>query len=254
MGSSDEPVGDARARLSRRRLLAAGALLGAAPIGVAAETLTRGGPPWAPNTAAYPQTADLAQRYDFFSGAEAAFVEAAAARMIPKDELGPGALEAGVPIFIDRQLAGDFGKAASWYMQGPWDSGLPTQGYQSRHTPAQMYRAAIAAVDKATQNASNNAFAKLSGADQDAFLKRLASGDQQLEGVDSNAWFKLFLQNVMEGFFSDPIYGGNRDMAGWKLIGFPGARYDMSAYVKQYGKAYPLPPVGIGGRPAWSRS
>ena len=100
--------------------------------------------------------------------------------MIPKDELGPGAFEAGVPIFIDRQLNGDFGKAATWYMQGPWDTGLPTQGYQSRYTPAQMYRAAISAIDKATRNASNNVFAKLSGDDQDAFLwKRLASGDQQ---------------------------------------------------------------------------
>ena len=254
MGSSDEPTGEARARLSRRRLLAAGALLSAAPLGVAAETITGVGPPWAPNTAAYPQAADAANRYNFFSGAEAAFVEAAAARMIPKDELGPGALEAGVPIFIDRQLAGDFGKASSWYMQGPWDTGLPTQGYQSRYTPAQMYRAAIAAIDKATQNASNNAFARLGGDDQDAFLKRLASGDQQLEGVDSKGYFKLLLQNVMEGFFSDPLYGGNRDMAGWKLIGFPGARYDMSAYVKQYGKPYPLPPVGITGRPAWTRS
>src|SRR5665213_1692765 len=105
--------------------------------------------------------------------------------MIPKDELGPGALEAGVPVFIVRQLGGDFGKSSSWYMQGPWDPGLPTQGYQSRYTPAQMYRAAIAAIDKATQNASNNAFARLGGDDQDAFLKRLASGDQQLEGVDA---------------------------------------------------------------------
>lgn len=253
MDSSDGPDGRERTQLSRRRILAAGALLGTAPLGVAAETIGGSGPPWAPNTAAYPQSPDPAQRYDFFSGPEAAFIEAAAARMIPKDELGPGALEAGVPIFIDRQLAGDFGKGATWYMQGPWDAGLPTQGYQSRYTPAQMYRAAIAAVDKATQNASNNTFAKLSGEDQDAFLKRLASGDQQLEGVDAKAWFKLLLQNVMEGFFSDPIYGGNRDMAGWKLIGFPGARYDMTAYVKQYGKPYPLPPVGIGGRPAWSR-
>jgi gluconate 2-dehydrogenase gamma chain len=253
MGVSDEPTGSGRARLSRRRVLAAGALLGAAPIGVAAETLTGAGPPWAPNTAAYPLAADPAHRYDFFTGAEAAFVEAAAARMIPKDELGPGALEAGVPVFIDRQLAGDFGKATTWYMQGPWAPGLQTQGYQSRYTPAQMYRAAIAAIDKATQQASNAAFARLPGDDQDAFLKRLASGEQPLEAVESKTYFRLLLQNVMEGFFCDPLYGGNRDMVGWKLIGFPGARYDMTAYVKQYGRPFPLPPVGITGRPDWSR-
>ncbi|HEY1753207.1 MAG TPA: gluconate 2-dehydrogenase subunit 3 family protein [Caulobacteraceae bacterium] len=240
--------------MSRRRLLSAGALLGAAPLGVGAEAIRGSGPPWTPNTAAYPQAADTGHRYDFFTGPEAAFVEAAAERMIPKDELGPGAVEAGVPIFIDRQLAGDFGKAASWYMQGPWAAGEKTQGYQSRYTPAQMYRAAIAGIDKATQRASNATFARLGGDDQDAFLKRLASGDQQLDGVDAKSYFKLLLQNVMEGFFSDPIYGGNRDMAGWKLIGFPGARYDLTAYVTQHGKPFPLPPVGITGRPAWTRS
>jgi gluconate 2-dehydrogenase gamma chain len=254
MGSSDDPAGGARARLSRRRLLAAGALFGAAPLGAAAETIGGSGPPWSANTAAYPLTADGSGRYQFFTAAEAAFVEAAAARMIPKDELGPGAVEAGVPLFIDRQLAGDFGKASAWYMQGPWDKGLTTQGYQSRYTPAQMYRAAIPAIDKAVQNGSNTSFARLATTDQDAFLKRLAGGDQQLDGVDAKAFFKLLLQNVMEGFFSDPLYGGNRDMAGWKLIGFPGARYDQTAYVTRHGKPYPLPPVGITGRPAWSKA
>jgi gluconate 2-dehydrogenase gamma chain len=251
--SADEPVGGGPAKLSRRLILSAGALI-SAPLGLAAETIRGSGPPWTPDTAAYPQAPDPAHRYDFFSAAEAAFVEAAAQRMIPKDELGPGAVEAGVPVFIDRQLAGDFGKATNWYMQGPWETGEKTQGYQSRYTPAQMYRAAIAAIDKATQQASNATFAKLGGDDQDAFLKRLASGDQQLQGVDAKAYFKLLLQNVMEGFFSDPLYGGNRGMVGWKLIGFPGARYDMTAYVTQYGKAFPLPPVGITGRPAWTRS
>ncbi|HEY3800874.1 MAG TPA: gluconate 2-dehydrogenase subunit 3 family protein [Caulobacteraceae bacterium] len=229
-------------------------LLSAAPIGLAAETIAGSGPPWTPDTAASPQSVDAANRYDFFTAVEAAFIEAASERMIPKDELGPGAVEAGVPIFIDRQLAGDFGKATNWYMQGPWATGAPTQGYQSRYTPAQMYRAAIGAIDQATQQASGAAFAKLNGDDQDAFLKRLASGDQQLEGVDAKSYFKLLLQNVMEGFFSDPLYGGNRGMAGWKLIGFPGARYDLTAYVSQYGKPFPLPPVGITGRPAWTRS
>jgi gluconate 2-dehydrogenase gamma chain len=253
MSSPDSPAEDERARLTRRRLLTAGALLGAAPLSVAAETLTGSGPPWAETTAAYPLTADAGARYDFFTAAEAAFIEAASARMVPNDALGPGALEAGVPIFIDRQLAGDFGKAASWYMQGPWAKGEKTQGYQSRYTPAQMYRAAIGAIDTAVQHASNTTFAKLAPTDQDAFLKRLASGDQALDGVDSKAFFKLLLQNVMEGFFSDPIYGGNRGMAGWKLIGFPGARYDQTPYVTQHGKPYPLPPVGLKGRPDWSQ-
>jgi hypothetical protein len=55
----------------------------------------------------------------------------------------------------------------------------------------------------------------------------------------------MFLQNVMEGFWSDPIYGGNKNMIGWKLIGFPGARYDHRDFVSRHGEPYPLPPVGL---------
>jgi gluconate 2-dehydrogenase gamma chain len=64
----------------------------------------------------------------------------------------------------------------------------------------------------------------------------------------------MFLQNVIEGFFSDPIYGGNRDMVGWKLIGFPGARYDYRPYVSKHNQKLALEPVGIGGRPGWTPS
>jgi gluconate 2-dehydrogenase gamma chain len=84
-------------------------------------------------------------------------------------------------------------------------------------------------------------------------LKGLESGGISLDdGVDSKSFFAMLLQNTKEGYFSDPIYGGNRGMGPWRMIGFSGARYDQRAYVLAYGKPYPLPPVGIGGRPAWS--
>jgi gluconate 2-dehydrogenase gamma chain len=59
------------------------------------------------------------------------------------------------------------------------------------------------------------------------------------------------MQNTVEGFFSDPLYGGNKDMAGWKLIGFPGARYDYRPYVSRHGEKLDLEPVGIMGRSGW---
>ena len=240
--------------LSRRRLLGAGAALGAAPIAVAqAATLGHGdGVPFTPNQADSPQAADASSGYVYFTPAEAAFVEAASARMIPADALGPGAVEAGVPVFIDRQLAGDFGHASRMYMQGPWPAGLKTQGYQSRFTPAQMYRAAIPAIDAEARRTGGSGFAQLAPEAQDALLKRLETGAVDLGQVSSTAFFALLLQNVMEGFFSDPIYGGNRGMVGWKLIGFPGARYDQTEFVSKFGEPYPLPPVGIRGRPAWT--
>ena len=70
---------------------------------------------------------------------------------------------------------------------------------------------------------------------------------------DAKAFFALLWQNTLEGFWSDPQYGGNLDMAGWKLIGFPGARYDQSAFVSEHGARYPLPPVALRGRVEWDR-
>jgi gluconate 2-dehydrogenase gamma chain len=239
-------------KLSRRGLLAVAA---AAPLAPAAAATLRGGMAWREGAADAPTPAAAGQAYIFFTPAEAAFIEAVTARLIPTDALGPGAREAGVAIFIDRQLAGEFGRGGRWYMQGPWGPGEPTQGYQTRLTPAGVYRAAIRAIDAQVGREGKAAsFAKLAAADQDGFLQRLEKGQVQLQGVETKTFFDMLLQNTIEGFWSDPIYGGNRDMVGWKLIGFPGARYDHSPFVSQYGKPYPLPPVGLKGRAAWSRS
>ena len=246
----DEP------RLSRRRLLTAGAVIGAVPV-VTAAAATLGGSdvPFKEGQSNAPLAVDTSASWTWFTEAEAAFITAAVARLIPADDLGPGALEAGVPTFIDRQLAGAYGRGERWYMQGPWAPGLPTQGYQTRLTPAGLYRAAIKAIDAAVVRESRGgSFARLAANDQDAFLQRLEKGDVALDGLDAKAFFAQLLQNTMEGFWSDPIYGGNKDMAGWKLIGFPGARYDNTEFVSKHGEKYPLPPVGINGRVEWIRS
>lgn len=243
-------------RLSRRALLTAGAAATALPVATATAALLGGADvPWQEGLTNGPPVVPDAAGWSWFTDAEAAFVTAAVARLIPADDLGPGAVEAGVPTFIDRQLAGPYGSGQRWYMQGPWAPGLPTQGYQTRLAPAGLYRAAIKAIDAAVVRESRGgSFAKLAAADQDAFLQRLEKGDVALEGVDAKSFFAQLLQNTLEGFWSDPIYGGNRDMAGWKLIGFPGARYDQSTFVAQHGAAYPLPPVGLKGRVEWIRS
>jgi gluconate 2-dehydrogenase gamma chain len=213
--------------------------------------------PWREGEAAAPTAAisSSSNAYTFFNAAESAFIEAAVARLIPKDELGPGALEAGAAIFIDHQLAGSYGKAERWYMQGPWAEGLSTQGWQTRLTPAQLYRAAIREIDESVgKEGKAPVFAKLTQDDQDAWLHRIEDGKVTLPTVHAKTFFQLLIQNTLEGFFCDPLYGGNRDMVGWKLIGFPGARYDHSPYVKKHGERYPLPPVGIEGRTEWNRT
>ena len=239
--------------VDRRRVLGLGVLACAAPLASSAAQLSGEGLLWTADTAAYPTATDLRAGYVFFTPDEAAFIEAACARIVPADASGPVALEAGVPLFLDRQLAGDYGKGARWYMQGPFGKSTGTQGYQSSYPPAGLHRAAIKAIGERMGQGGGQPFHKRGAADQDAVLKDLEAGKLDFgPDVVAKAYFGLLLQNVMEGYFSDPIYGGNRGMAAWKMIGFSGARYDQRAYVLAYGKPYPLPPVGIGGRPAWS--
>src|ERR1700689_2419487 len=142
----------------------------------------RGSLPWAEGTADAPPAAS-GTGYMYFTAAEAAFIESAVGRLIPDDPVGPGAVEANVPFFLDRQLAGPFGRGDHYYLGGPWPKGTPEQGYQSRFSPAQLYRAAVTAIDQYVgANFNGVTFSKLSTADQDKLLKGLESGDVKLEG------------------------------------------------------------------------
>lgn len=184
----------------------------------------------------------------FFSAAEQQWVEAATARLIPDGDDGLGAGGAHVAVFIDRQLAGPFGRAQHWYMQGPWEKGTDQQGYQLKLTPGELYQTAIRNVDDWCRQHHQKAFAQLPGADQDDVLHGLESGDIELADVPAKAFFTVLLKNTVEGFLADPMYGGNYNFAGWKLVGFPGPRYNYVAEIEQYGKPYAEPTVGILGR------
>jgi gluconate 2-dehydrogenase gamma chain len=184
----------------------------------------------------------------FFTADEWTFVNVASARLIPNDELGPGAVEAGVPEYIDRQMGTPWATGALWYMQGPFKADAPaTLGYQSQLTPQQIYRLGIAAVNGFVQKAHGNSFVQLAADAQDVALRAIESGQALLETVPAELFFSLLLQNVREGFFADPVHGGNRGLAGWKLIGFPGARADFMDWVERDVK-YPLPPVALSGQ------
>lgn len=185
-------------------------------------------------------------RYAFFNADEAAFVESAVARLIPADALGPGALEADVPVFIDRQLAGAWGAGERLYRSGPWSAGKPQQGYQLPFTPAELFRNALRAVNDDLRKSNRGAFAKLTPEDQDAYLKALESESRDLGGVPSGTFFQSLLQLTVEGFFSDPVYGGNKDMVGWKLVGFPGAYANYYELVDQHGIRFTRPPMSLG--------
>lgn len=249
----------ANSTVDRRRFLVG--LAAAGTVGAAAAATRRadsasqtinGGAPWQEGMADAP-TGAAGTGYAYFTGAEAAFIEAAVERLIPGDPVGPGAVEAGVPVFIDRQLAGPYGRGDHYFLGGPWPKGTPEQGYQTRFTPAQLYRAAIPAIERHVgDNHGGRSFATLAAGDQDGVLKALEGGKAALGGgVDAKTFFTMLLQNTKEGYFADPIYGGNRAMGAWKMIGFPGAHYDYREWVTRHGEKVPYEPVGLKGRPGW---
>jgi len=164
----------------------------------------------------------------FFSQAEALIVAAAASRIFPSDETGPGAREAGVAIYIDRQLAGPWGRDRHRYTHEPFEEDAPREfGYQGKATPQQIYRRGLKDL---------KAFDRLGPTEQ----------DEKLRQIETTRFFSLLRQNTIEGMFCDPMHGGNIDMVGWQLIGFPGPR--MSNYDdvdKHFGEAFRPKPASL---------
>ncbi|QBE66917.1 gluconate 2-dehydrogenase subunit 3 family protein [Pseudoduganella lutea] len=196
-----------------------------------------------------------AYRPVYFTPNEWAFILAAVDRLIPDDGNGPGGVAAGVPEFLDRQMELPYGHGAYWYMQGPFHPDSPaTLGYQLRLTPRELYRAGIAAADRASMALHGTAFAGLRANQRDTLLAALEQGSIPRDGSLAAAFFALLLKNTREGFFADPMYGGNRGMVAWKMIGFPGARADFTDWIDQPGKPYPYGPVAIDGSTGSIRS
>ena len=183
--------------------------------------------------------------YVFLNADEAQFIEAACERLIPADELGPGALGAGVNNYFDKQLGGAWGAGERLYRSGPWLQGTPSQGYQLPFTPAELFRTALRAVNKEFESRGTR-FSALSADAQDAYLRKLEAGGEDLNGVPSAVFFEQLLKMSVEGFFSDPVYGGNRDMVAWRMIGFPGAYADYYEAIDRHGAKFIREPMSLG--------
>lgn len=207
------------------------------------------------------------QGFTVFVPFEAAIVEAAAARLIPTDDLGPGATEAGVVSFIDRQLQAQEnfrGYRGQQYMQGPFLPGEPTQGDQSALPMRDRFRLGIRGIEAYAQQTYDRGFVALAPEEQDRILADMeagvpetfdgvsiqsypvtpaSTGQEATEqaaraGIGATAFFDLLLAYTVAGFFADPVQGGNRDMVGWKLIGFPGAHIGYPEEILKYGEPF----------------
>ncbi|AXK81153.1 gluconate 2-dehydrogenase subunit 3 family protein [Pseudolabrys taiwanensis] len=237
--------------IHRRQLLASAACIVLTAVASKA-VVAQHALPWHPNAGA-PPTPVRPGPWLHFTADEAKAVEAIADRIIPPDPQTPGGKDAGCAVYLDRQLAGPYGRAEGDYNKGPFRDGLKGQGPQTANGPAKQYRAWLAALDKhCVEQQGGKHFADLSDTEKDALLGGLESGEVKLTGVDGKEFFEHIVKDVQTGFFADPIYGGNRDMVAWKMIGFPGTRYNYLDWIDRHNERFPLPPVSLEGRAAWT--
>jgi gluconate 2-dehydrogenase gamma chain len=194
--------------------------------------------PSAPAPAAAPPPPD---GYQFFSAEQSAFVEALVSTMCPADHLTPDGVACGLATYMDRQLAGAFGNGERQYMQGPWQSGRPEQGYQLVLNPAGFFSAGLLAAQAACQSANGKQFEVLAPAQRDTFLTALAAGKVTDDRIPLAQWFNELVYPLFEqACYADPIYGGNRGKVFWQMVGYPGLPAFHSVDVTQFrGKPFP---------------
>ena len=163
----------------------------------------------------------------FFTADEARVVAAACERIFPSDASGPGATEAGVVIYIDRQLAGPYGRDKYRYTKGPWVESVPEHGYQGKENPQETYR-------KGLKDLGN--FNGLSVEEQN---KKLAE-------IERTHFFQLLRAHTIEGMFCDPMHGGNAGLIGWQLIGYPGPQMNYRNEIdKHFGQPWRPKPASL---------
>lgn len=186
-------------------------------------------------------------RLHFFTTHEKEAVDALVSRMLPGTADDPGGVDAGVVGYIDLKLGtNDGGFATGAYMKPPFakayegdtppahddastihvkKSELERYGYQSKLNFREVFRMGLMALDAAATGTFAMPFASLPPAQQDQLIGQLADGTAAgFTDPSSKLFFATVRNHVIEGFLADPVYGGNRDMAGWRLVGYPGAQ------------------------------
>jgi gluconate 2-dehydrogenase gamma chain len=227
--------------IARRRFL-----LGA---GLAGTAVATGLSNTAPADAQAPTTPPAAKEpptYLTLTATEVAFVSAVADTMIPADELSPCGTDCGLVVFADRQLASAWGGGAKMYRSGPFRKAISEYGYQLPLSPREFFAAGVIATNAWTRKAYGKDFDRLDGKQREEALKALESGKAELVDFDARQFFGHLIDLVMEGFFADPIYGGNKDKVAWKMIGFPGLPAVYANLIDEYrNKRYVAEPQSI---------
>jgi gluconate 2-dehydrogenase gamma chain len=282
-GANGEPQEKERLALTRRQFLkgvgAAAAAAGLSAVGAGctpvqeeARPISELIPVRVPQAIQYPEVPYTPAQvpppapFRFFTPHEAHTVEAFAARLLPGTPEDPGAREAGVIYYIDNVLADLDGMPEPIYRNPPFaetyagatppddnsaqviwipEDEIERYGYQSVYTTRDVVRLGVVALDRYANSLFDQGFAELSGARQDEIIENIVDGEATgFEPLSAESFFHSLRRLTNDGMFSDPVYGGNRDLVGWKLIGYPGAQ-----------RSYTIDEVQIDGkaaeRPVW---
>ena len=250
---------DDRESLSRRRFMkntgmVAGGVVGGSLLGGLLTNQFR--------TTDEPATEEMKQDFQdtrmFFSRkSDFAILSDATERIYPKDDNGPGAIELGVPYFIDKQLAGSWGTNAKAYMKDPfWQNddvndyehqdtkqdksgpntsqkvSSPTPRYQTRMNRGELFLHGLRTMEDVSQKEFGDSFINLDNAQQEEVLTMFENGEIEMNAVAGVTFFNLLLQMTIEGAFADPVYGGNKNMLGWKMKEFPGPRISYAEQIE----------------------
>jgi gluconate 2-dehydrogenase gamma chain len=221
-------------------------LKGAGAAGAAAATALTG-----PSEPAQAQAASTAlpaagEAYLTLTATEAAFLSAAYDTFIPADTMSPCGTDCGLVTYIDRQLAGAWGNGARFYRNGPFLQGKPEHGYQLPLTPREYFAAGIKAANAWTRKTHGKDFDRLAPGERDVALKAMEAGKAAFADFNAKPFFEALYQSAMEGFFADPIYGGNRNKVSWRMVGYPGLPASYGAKAETYrGKKLDIAPQSI---------
>jgi len=226
-----------------------GFLKGAGAAGAAAATVLggRSEPAQAQTVVAEAATETTAsEAYLTLTAIEAAFFSAAYDTFVPADKLSPSGTDCGLVTFMDRQLAGAWGGGARLYRSGPFVQGKPEHGYQLPLTPREYFAAGIKAANAWTRKTYGKDFDRLAPAERDTALKAMEAGKAEFADFNAKPFFEALYQSAMEGFFADPIYGGNRNKVSWRMVGYPGLPATYANKALEYrGKKVVIEPQSI---------
>lgn len=139
-------------------------------------------------------------------------------RIFPEDDNGPGAIELGVPYFIDKQLAGPWGMNARMYMKRPF------QDDETSLKRREIFLQGVRKINDVSNDEKDDDFTELDDDEQDEILEMFDNDDVDMNYVRASAFFDLLRQGTIEGCYADPMYGGNKNMQGWAMKEYPGPR------------------------------